>query len=136
MPILRQRVHYFLIHTNTQSHDSEHICLYHFLHFFEFHSINSTAYDNRNSPTTGKYWLIKTFEVLKGIQDNVVLDGTVYLDETYFTKVKSKLTTKDGKKLRGIARNKIGVGVACNETKSIFIITGTSKPSRKSTKEP
>lgn len=60
----------------------------------------------------------------------------MYLDETYFTKVKSKLTTKDGKKIRGIARNKIGVGVACNETKSIFIITGTSKPSRKSTKKP
>ena len=37
------------------------------LHLFEFHPINSTAYDNRNSPTTGKYWLIKTFEVLKGI---------------------------------------------------------------------
>ena len=51
--------------------------------------------------------MIKTFEVLKGIQDNVVLDGTVYLDETYFTKVKSKLTTKNGKKLRKIARNKI-----------------------------
>lgn len=102
---------------------------------FEFHSINSTAYDNRNSPTTGKYWLIKTFEVLKGIQNDVVLDGTVYLDETYFTKVRSKLVTKDGKKLRGISRNKIGVGVACNETKSIFIVTGTSKPSRKSTKE-
>lgn len=72
--------------------------------------------------------MIKTFEVLKGIQDNVVLDGTVYLDETYFTKVKSKLTTKNGKKLREIARNKIGVGVACNETKSIFIITGTAPP--------
>ena len=50
-------------------------------------------------------------------------------------KVRSKLVTKDGKKLRGISRNKIGVGVACNETKSIFIVTGTSKPSRKSTKE-
>ena len=102
---------------------------------FEFHCINSTAYDNRNSPTTGKYWLIKAFEVLKGIQDDVVLDGTVYLDETYFTKVRSKLVTKDGKKLRGISRNKIGVGVVCNETNSIFIFTGTSKPSRKSTKE-
>lgn len=90
------------------------------LHLFEFHSINSTAYDNRNSPTTGKYWLIKTFEVLKGIQNDVVLDGTVYLDETYFTKVRSKLVTKDGKKLRGISRNKIGVGVACNETKSFL----------------
>lgn len=29
------------------------------LHLFEFHSINSTAYDNRNSPTTGKYWRSK-----------------------------------------------------------------------------
>ena len=59
----------------------------------------------------------------------------ITLDETYFTKAKSKLATKDGKKLRGISKNKIGVGVACNETKSIFIVTGTSKPSRKSTKE-
>lgn len=57
------------------------------------------------------------------------------MDETYFTKLRSKLVTKDGKKLRGISRNKIGVGVACNETKSIFIVTGTSKPSRKSTIE-
>lgn len=105
------------------------------LHLFEFHSIKSTAYDNRNSPTTGKYWLYKVFEVLKGIQDDVILDGTIYLDETYFTKVKSQLITKDGKKLRGISRNKIGVGVACNESQSIFIVTGTSKPSRKSTKQ-
>lgn len=42
--------------------------------------------------------MIKAFEVLKGIQDDIVLDGTVYLDETYFTKVRSKLVTKDGKK--------------------------------------
>ena len=46
--------------------------------------------------------------------------SSVYLDETYFTKVRSKLVTKDGKKLRGISRNKIGVGVACNETKSFL----------------
>ena len=56
------------------------------------------SFYSTNSPTTGKYWLIKTFKVLKGIQDDVVLDGTVYLDETYFTKVKSKLVTKDEKK--------------------------------------
>lgn len=58
------------------------------LHLFEFHSLHSTAYDNRNSETTAKYWLIKVFEVLKGIQDDIVLDGTVYLDETYFSKAK------------------------------------------------
>lgn len=104
------------------------------LHLFEFHSIQSTAYDNRNSPSTSKYWIYKVFEVLKGIQDEVKLDGTIYLDETYFTKIKSQTITKNGKKLRGISKNKIGVGVACNDRASIFIVTNTSKPSRASTK--
>ena len=85
---------------------------------FEFHSLHSTAYDNRNSKTTAKYWLIKVFEVLKGIQDDIVLDGTVYLDETYFSKAKQNKIKKDEKELRGISRNKIGVGVACNDKAS------------------
>lgn len=104
------------------------------LHLFEFHSITSTSFDNRNAPTTGKYWLIKVFEVLDGIQDEVVLDGKIYLDETYFSKVKRQTIIKDGNKLRGISRNKIGVGVACNDKASIFIVTGTSKPSMASTR--
>lgn len=104
------------------------------LHLFEFHSISSTAYDNRNSPTTSKYWLYKVFEVLRGIQDGVILDGEIYLDETYFSKSKQNTVTKNGKKLRGISKNKIGVGVACNDKASIFIVTETSKPSNSSTK--
>ncbi len=100
---------------------------------FKFHSLHSTAYDNRNSETTAKYWLIKVFEILKGIQDDIVLDGTVYLDETYISKAKQNKIKKDGKELRGISRNKIGVGVACNDKASIYIVTGTSKPSRTST---
>lgn len=102
------------------------------LHLFEFHSIKSSAIDNRNSNTTGQYWLIKVFEVLKGIQDDVVLDGDIYLDETYFSKKKSEEVTKDGKKLRGVSRNKIGVGVATNGKQSIIIVTNTSKPSETS----
>lgn len=43
--------------------------------------------------------LIKVFEVLKGIQDDIVLDGTVYLDETYFSKAKQNKIKKDGKEL-------------------------------------
>ena len=103
------------------------------LHLFEFHSIKTSASDNRNSNTTGQYWLIKVFEVLKGIQDDVLLDGKIYLDETYFSKKKSNEILKDGKKLRGISRNKIGVGVATNGKQSIFIVTNTSKPSEAST---
>lgn len=103
------------------------------LHLFEFHSISSTAYDNRNASSTGKYWLYKVFSVLENIQDEVVLNGIIYLDETYLTKINREIETKNGKKLRGISRNKIGVGVACNGDKSIFIATGTSKPSKAST---
>lgn len=103
------------------------------LHLFEFHSIKSSSYDNRNANSTGRYWLIKVFEVLKGIQDDVLLEGTIYLDETYFPKIKSDNITKDNKKLRGISRNKLGVGVASDGKYSIFIVTNTSKPSDKST---
>lgn len=70
------------------------------LHLFEFHSIKSSSYDNRNANSTGTYWLIKVFEVLKGIQDDVVLDGRVYLDETYFSKIKSDNITINGKKIK------------------------------------
>ncbi len=103
------------------------------LHLFEFHSIKTSATDNRNSSTTGQYWLIKAFEVLDGIQDGVILEGRIWLDETYFSKIKSKVVTKGNKKLRGISRNKIGVGVATDGKHSIFIVTDTSKPSMKST---
>lgn len=103
------------------------------LHLFEFHSVKTSSYDNRNANSTGKYWLIKVFEILKNIQDNVVLEGTIYLDETYFPKIKSSNVTKNGKKLRGISNNKIGVAVATDLKSSIFIVTCTSKPSNKST---
>lgn len=103
------------------------------LSLFEFHSIKTCSYDNRNAESTGRYWLLKVFEVLKGIQDEEILDGTIYLDEMYLPKIKSETIKKDGKKLRGISNNKIGIGVATNKEKSIFIVTWTSKPSFTST---
>lgn len=107
------------------------------LHLFEYHSISSSAYDNRNANSTGKYWLIKVFDVLKNIQDEVVLSGRIYIDETYFSKKKSEETVKDGKRLRGISSNKIGVATAITEDlkSSVLIVTNTSKPSNKSTIE-
>lgn len=104
------------------------------MHLFEFHSIVSSARDNRNSETTGKYWLIKIFEVLKDIQDPVVLKGKIYCDEMFFPVVKHKEVTKDGKKLRGISRNKIAVAVAYDEYGQFILnVEWTSKPSDRST---
>lgn len=104
------------------------------IHLFEFHSVKSTARDNRNSQSTGKYWLYKIFAVLKNIQDDVILEGKIYLDETFFPIIKSKEVTVDGKKLRGISRNKIGVVVAFdNHGNYLLIVENTSKPSDAST---
>lgn len=104
------------------------------LHLFEFHSIKTSAIDNRNSTTTGIYWLKKVFAVLDGIQDNVVLDGTIYLDEMLLPVIKSKVITKNGKKLRGISRNKINVACAINDKgKSILIVGSSCKPNDEST---
>ena len=104
------------------------------LHLFEFHSIFTSAFDNRNAASTGKYWLIKVFQILKGIQDDVVLSDTVWLDETYLPVIKSKTIAKDGKKLRGVSRNKICICCARDKHgKSLMIVTNTSKPSLKST---
>ncbi|MBR0418650.1 MAG: IS1595 family transposase [Erysipelotrichaceae bacterium] len=104
------------------------------LHLFEFHSITSSARDNRNAYSTGKYWLIKVFEVLKHYQDDIILQGTIVLDETFFTKIESQKQLKpDGKEYRGISRNKLCVGCAKDDSgKIVLLCENTSKPSLKS----
>lgn len=104
------------------------------IHLFEFHSITTSSRDNRNSSSTGKYWLIKVFTVLENIQDDVTLEGNIYFDEMFFPVVKSKEVLKNGKKLRGISRNKIAVAVAFDDHNHLLIkVENTSKPSDKST---
>lgn len=104
------------------------------LHLFEFHSIKTSSRDNRNSSSTGNYWLKKVFKILKNIQKDVILKNKVYLDELFFPVIKSKTILSDnGKKLRGISRNKICVAVAIDEETMAIIVEPTSKPSDSST---
>lgn len=91
------------------------------LHLFEFHSIKYSAYDNRNASTTGRFWLEKVFIVLKGIQDNVILSGKVYIDETYLIAAKRNKIKKDGKYLRGLSRNTIPIATGTDGVRSFFI---------------
>ena len=104
------------------------------IHLFEFHSVTTSARDNRNAVSTGRYWLIKVFTVLENIQDDIVLEDTIYLDEMFFPVAKSKEIIKNGKKLRGISRNKLAVAVAFDNHAHIIIkVENTSKPSDRST---
>ena len=103
------------------------------LHLFEFHSVVTSARDNRNAHTTGVYWLRKVFAVLEGCQDSVVLSGDVWLDETYVSVGKKDRVTKGGKLLRGVSRNKIAIGVATDGRSVVAIPEWASKPSKKRT---
>ena len=103
------------------------------LHLFEFHSLKTPATDNRNAETTGGYWLSKVFAVLKGIQKDVVLKGTVWADEKLFdapNAAKERAKAKTGSSLsRGC---QYYVAIATDGDLAIFIVMGRSKPSDKS----
>ena len=100
------------------------------LYLFEFHSLTTTARDSRNAVSTGKYWLLKVFIVLKDIQENVVLSGNIYFDEMFFPVVTRKIKRKNGKKLRGISTNLIAVAVALDDSGNMVMINEkTNKPS-------
>lgn len=105
------------------------------IHLFEYHSITTSARDNKNAYSTGRYWLYKVFAVLKRIQEDVILEGNVYIDETFFTVVESKKQLKEnGQEYRGISRNKLCVAAAYDSHGHILLIDeNTSKPSLKST---
>ena len=63
-----------------------------------------------------------------------MLKGKIYLDEMFFPVIKRRTITKDGKKLRGISKNKICVVAAHDgHGTNLIIVEHISKPSRKST---
>ena len=92
------------------------------LHLFEFHSVKTSAIDNRNSDTTGRFWLYKVFEVIKNIQKDIVLEGDVYIDEKFLPVIESKKKKdENGNELKGTSRNQISIATGTDKTNSIFI---------------
>ena len=106
-------------------------CFEYMIHLFEFHSLSSSARDNKNAKTMGKYWISKVFAILSDCQKNIVLSGKVYLDETYFSVMPKDQTKKhDGKHYRGLSRNKIRVVTATGGVNVFLAVCGRAKPSR------
>ena len=102
------------------------------LNIFRYVSLNADSWNNRNAISTSKYWLEKLFLTLENSQSNVVLEGTVWLDETYYSiMMRDRERNENGNLLRGLSRNKICIGVATDKKHTICIMEGYGKPSQK-----
>jgi hypothetical protein len=106
------------------------------LNLFRHVSITADSWNNKNTFNTSRYWLQKFFLTLEGVQNKIVLSGTVWLDETFY-RVRSEDIeyNDDGSKLRGVSKNQICIGVATDKNQTVFLVEGTGKPSQKSTYE-
>ena len=103
---------------------------------FRHVSLSADSWNNKNAITTSQYWLHKVFMTLEGVQDDIVLSGEVWLDETFYcVRRADKLTHSDGKQLRGISRNQYCIGVATDRKQTIFFVEGMGKPTQKNTLE-
>ena len=93
---------------------------------FSYASISLMTWEDRRSDTTVPYWMAKLFAVLEGIQDDAVLSGTVWIDETYVSEAAGKLWHRpDGNLPRGLSRNKICIAVGVdNGGRSVFVNEG------------
>jgi len=106
------------------------------LNLFRHISITADSWSNKNAFNTSRYWLQKLFLTLEGVQDDIILSGNVWLDETYY-RVRSEDVehNEDGSKLRGISKNQLRIGVATDKEQTVFLLEGTGKPSQKKTYE-
>lgn len=102
------------------------------LSIFSYGSFNLTSKTNKNSNNTTKYWIDKLFLMLEDIQEDIVLNGRVYIDETFYTVRNSNLTVKQsGLKLRGLSKNKICIATAYDNEHFVSYVIGKGKPSQK-----
>lgn len=106
------------------------------LDIFSFGSFNLSSKVNRNSINTTRYWKEKTFLLLDGIQDDIVLKGDVYLDETFFKVRTNEIVFKaNGLEYRGLSRNQICIGIAMDKEHALFFVEGFGKTSGRRTIE-
>lgn len=104
------------------------------LSIFGFGSFNLVSKGNRNAYNTTRYWMDKVFLVLRGYQDTLVLREKVQLDETFYKVRQGDIETSDGQRqYRGLSRNQICIGIACDDTNVICFVEGRGKPTKQGT---
>lgn len=105
------------------------------LDIFNYSSTSLTSRVNKNCMNTSIYWLHKTFLVLKNWQNDILLEGSVYIDEMCYKVIKSDIETKDGKQLRGQSRNQYCIGIGYDDRNILAIVEGLGKTSTEKTRD-
>ena len=102
------------------------------LNIFRYVSLNADSWNNRNAFSTARYWLEKLFLTLQGSQEDIVLAGTVWLDETYYSVLmRDRERNQEGHLLRGLSRNQICIGVATDKKHTVCLVEGYGRPTQK-----
>lgn len=101
------------------------------IHLFQFQSLNMSSIDNRNAYSTGRYWLKKIFLCIEKYQDAIILESKAFVDETYLSVMPKDLDRKDGKKLRGLSRNKLCIVTATDGSRTFIAYIGKASRLRK-----
>ena len=77
------------------------------MYLFGYESLQEISKSNKNSPNTTKFWIKKLFLVLEHYQDDIILWGKVWIDETYFKVIKKDVKLRnDAKEFRGLPKIK------------------------------
>ena len=59
--------------------------------------------------------------MMDGIQDSVMLEGNVWIDETFIKVRRGDIEKRpDGKEYRGLPRNRMCIGVECDKNNVFF----------------
>jgi len=105
------------------------------LGLFRIQSFNSVSKSNRNSDTTTNYWNSKLCFTLKGYQDDIILGGRTYIDETFYKLRNNDVQSKDdGLQYRGLSRNQICIGIGCDLAGHVYCtVEGHGKTSSQKT---
>lgn len=105
------------------------------LNILNYGSITLTSKVNKNGVNTSVYWLHKLFLLLQEYQNDIILSGKVYIDETFYSVIYRERKTKDGKFLRGLSENQFCIGIGYDGQNLIAKVEGMAKTSTERTKE-
>jgi transposase-like protein len=103
------------------------------LDLFGYKSFNSISKTQRNSFTTTKYWISKIFILLQHFQDDIVFNGSVYIDEAYYKLPKSDIDKLGDMKHKKRSDTHQLIGIACCENKVFCKIEDTKIDAQKRT---